>query len=273
MGWPRADDGRARRAEPDRDVLRGVIGGVNAGNIITHPSQPRNRALAALFAALRIAEREGIGVDRMVRDMIAIGYRPPSIEEIPGPHVRTALFGESLDEAWIRFVGRIEPDEARGSLTVLLLLREVVASSWFDVATAAPLLQLNAAETAEAIHVFAQLTVDGAPLVAPVTGVPAAQEPAWHLALTAASALTSDDATVGRPRPRPDRATVALSWATARGRVSSTELASILGVSQPATNRLLQSLRDDGLLVPSRAAQTGRGFFYRPVGDRTASGR
>ena len=251
----------------------GFIGGVNTANIITHPSQPRNRALAALFAALRIAEREGIGVDRMVRDMIAVGYRPPSIEEIPGPHVRTALFGESMDEAWIRFVGRIEPDEARGSLTVLLLLRQVVASSWFDVTTAAPLLQLNAAETAEAIHVFAQLTVDGAPLVEPVAGVPAAQAPAWRLARKAASALASDDATVGRPRARPDRAAVALSWATARGRVSSTELASILGVSPPATNRLLQGLRDDGLLVPGRAAQTGRGFFYRPAGGGPVEGQ
>ena len=51
----------------------GFVGGVTATNIITHPSQPRNRALAALFADLRIAEREGIGVDRMVREMIATG--------------------------------------------------------------------------------------------------------------------------------------------------------------------------------------------------------
>lgn len=252
----------------------GFIGGVNATNIITHPSQPRNRALAALFAALRIAEREGVGVDRMVRDMIAIGYRPPSIEEIPGPHVRTALLGESLDEAWIRFVGRVEPEDARGSLTVLLLLREAVSSSWFDVTTAAPLLQLNTAETAEAIHVFAQLTVDGAPLVEPVLGVPATQAPAWRFAPGAASLLASEGATVGGARPRPDRASVAMSWATARGRVSSTELASVLGVSHQATNRLLQDLRDDGLLIPSRAAQTGRGFFYRPAGaDEPAVGR
>lgn len=37
------------------------------------PSQPRNRELAALLAALRIAEREGVGMDPMGRDMIAIG--------------------------------------------------------------------------------------------------------------------------------------------------------------------------------------------------------
>lgn len=243
----------------------GFIGGVSPANIITHPSQPRNRALAELFAALRIAEREGVGVDRMVRDMIAIGYRPPSIEEIPGPHVRTALLGESLDEAWIRFVGRLQPDDARGSLTVLLLLREVVSSSWFDVTTVAPLLQLNAAETAEAVHAFTQITVDSATLVEPVAGVPQSHAPAWHLTSTAAAALASEDAAVGRPRALPDRASVAMSWARRRGRVSSTEVASILGVSPPALNRLLQGLRDDGLLEPSRASGTGRGFFYRPV--------
>ncbi|MEJ5914504.1 ATP-binding protein [Pseudokineococcus sp. 1T1Z-3] len=243
----------------------GFIGGVSPANIITHPSQPRNRALAELFAALRIAEREGVGVDRMVRDMIAIGYRPPSIEELPGPHVRTALLGDSLDEAWIRFVSRLQPDEMRGSLTVLLLLREVLSSSWFDVTTAAPVLQLNAAETAETIHAFARVTVDGAPLVEPVAGVPQAQAPAWTLTSTALAALHSEDSAVGRPRPAVDRTAVASTWARRRGRISSTELASILGVSPPAMNRLLQGLRDDRLLEPSRSSGTGRGFFYRPT--------
>lgn len=243
----------------------GFIGGVNPDNIITHPSQPRNRALAELFAALRIAEREGVGVDRMVRDMIAVGYPPPAISETEGPYVRAALLGDSLDEAWIRFLTRLEPDEARESLTVLLLLRHLVAHLWIDGRTAAPILQLNAAETAEALHSFAQLTVDGSSIVEPVAGVPDGQPPAWHISGAALGALGDEDAEVGKSRRQADRASVALDWARTRGRVSTTELGSVFGIKPQATNRLLQSLRDQDLLRPSRPSGTGRGFYYLPV--------
>src|SRR5690606_20161438 len=79
----------------------GFVGGVTPANIITHPSEPRNRALAELLASIRLSEREGIGVDRMFADMVALGYGPPEITEIPGPYVRVALVGDSLDLAWI----------------------------------------------------------------------------------------------------------------------------------------------------------------------------
>jgi len=243
----------------------GFIGGVSPANIITHPSQPRNRALAELFAALRIAEREGVGVDRMVRDMIAVGYAPPSITETPGPHVRTALLGESLDEAWIRFLGRLEPTELRTSLTVLLLLRELVTRAWFDISTAAPILQLNAAETAEEVRRFLTVRIDGAPVAVAVTGVPESHPEAWHLSSAALRALREEDEATGHQRRWPDRESVALRWARARERISSTELGSILGVKPQAVNRLLTSLRDDGLLQPGRKSSTGRGFFYIPV--------
>ena len=71
----------------------GFIGGVTPENIITHPSAPRHRALAMLLAKLRIAEHEGVGVDRMVRDMLRVGYPRPVIEEIGGPMVRAVLIG------------------------------------------------------------------------------------------------------------------------------------------------------------------------------------
>jgi ATP-dependent DNA helicase RecG len=69
----------------------GFVEGINSGNIITHPSRSRHGALTALLAALRVAEREGIGVDRMVRDMIRVGLAPPLVEKVDGPMVRTAL--------------------------------------------------------------------------------------------------------------------------------------------------------------------------------------
>lgn len=249
----------------------GFIGGVTPENIITHPSQARNRALAELFASLRIAEREGVGVDRMVRDMIAVGYPPPAISEVSGPYVRAALLGDSLDEAWIRFLSRLQPDEARESLTVLLLLRHLVTCGWLDIATVAPVLQLNHAETAEAVHTFCQVRIGDEPLVQRVAGVPEGHAPAWNLTAAALVALAEEDDTIGNRRRHPDRSSVALAWTRARGRVSSTELGSLFHVKPQAMNRLLQSLRDEGYLEPSRASGTGRGFYYRPTagdGDR-----
>lgn len=74
----------------------GFPGGVGPENIITHPSSPRYKSLAEAMASLRLAEREGIGVDRMIRDMVTLGRPEPEISEIAGPAVRVALLGGTL---------------------------------------------------------------------------------------------------------------------------------------------------------------------------------
>ncbi len=243
----------------------GFIGGVTAENIITHPSQARNRALADLFATLRVAERQGVGVDRMVRDMIAVGYPPPAIQETTGPYVRVALVGDSLDEAWIRVLSRLSPDDARNSLTVLILLRRLVDAGWFDVRAAAPLLQLDEDETIATIRAFVGVTIDGAPIAEPVAGIPAQSPPAWTLTARARAALAQEDEAVGWQRPGPVREAVALAWARHRGRVSTTELGSIVDAHPSGVGRVLQRLEDAGDLTPNRATRVGRGFFYRPT--------
>ncbi|TQL02872.1 ATP-binding protein [Cellulomonas sp. SLBN-39] len=240
----------------------GFVGGVTPENIITHPSQQRNRALAQLFADLHLAEREGIGVDRMVRDMIAVGYPPPSISEIPGPFVRAALVGDPLDEAWIGLLTRLMPSEARNELNVLLLLRRLVDTWWIDVAAASPILQMSDVETEAALHRLRGVTVDGRPVIEPVNGTPPGAPEAWRLAAPTWAVLQEEADAIGAPRRAPERAEVAMAWARHRGRVSTTELGSIVGTNATNVNRLLQSLEEDGLLAPGRSARTGRGFFY-----------
>jgi predicted HTH transcriptional regulator len=53
----------------------------------------RHPALADVFRALGLVEKQGLGVDRMYREMVALGHRPPVIVEDPGPRVRTRLVG------------------------------------------------------------------------------------------------------------------------------------------------------------------------------------
>ena len=243
----------------------GFVGGVTPQNIITHPSQPRNRALAEIFAKLRLAEREGIGVDRMYREMISVGYPEPSITQTEGPYVRTALVGERLDEGWIRFLSRLTPAAARSDLTMLMLLRKLVHDLWVDAASTVTYLQLDETETRAALSTLATLTAGDAPIAVEVAGIPADAAPAWTLSAAARTLLASDDEAAGTARRAPDRAATALAWARARGRVSTTELASIVGAHPTNVSPVLRGLEDKDLLAPSRPTRSGRGFYYFPV--------
>lgn len=241
----------------------GFIGGVNERNILTHPSKSRNRSLTELLAALRIAEREGQGVDRMMREMIAVGHEPPDIREIAGPYVRAALVGDNVDIAWMAWLAEILPEDWRSDLQCLLILRRMVTVGWADVSTVAPLIQLTVEEARGAIKVVAGIAHQGAPVIEPVKGVPAGAEDAWRLSPSARSALEQLDESQGLRRPWPERSALAATYAAARGRISSTELASLADAHASNVGAVLKSLEDEGLLVASRENRRGKGFFYR----------
>ncbi len=250
----------------------GFFGGVNESNIITHPSQSRNRALTQLLADLKVAEREGIGVDRMVREMVRVGHRPPDIREITGPMVRTSLVGESLDEAWIRWLAAIQPREETQDVNSLLVIRRLVDRGWVDEATAAPLIQLTIDEARGALAKLTRATLfNGAPVLSPVAGVPEGTPTAWSLSSEARKYLTSTDQELGHVRASPGRTEIATSYAAARGRMSTTELGSLVDASPTNVGGTLKALEQDGLLAPSSAARRGRGFYYRWIGGLTPS--
>lgn len=240
----------------------GFIGGVTPANIITHPSQPRNRALAELLSRLKIAEREGIGVDRMVRDMLRIGGDPPEIVEVDGPHVRAAIVGGRVDEDWVRFLSKLDPASSGSDLDCLLLLHHLMIRGWVDVPRAAPVLQRTDTESLAAIQKLTAVAFDGAPVLVPVAGTPLIEEPAWRLSNEARDRLR--DRTTGLTGPA-GRAGVAMDWAHARGRVSSTELGDIADVAVNHAGATLKSLVGEGALGPGRGTRTGRGFFYVPT--------
>ena len=245
----------------------GFIGGVNSTNIITHPSAPRNRALAELFARLRVAEREGIGVDRMVKEMLRLGRPAPTIEEMPGPSVKAVLAGGLIDYAWVEFLELLTPGYTGNDLYALVLLTELSKNRWFDIATATELLQLNETEARSAVESLMAVRFQEEPVIALVDGIPPDSASAWCFTRTAGSGLAQAIARNGGNRDRAvNRDAVALHWARARGRVSSTELGSILGVAPSNLNSLLRSLENQGLLLPSRENRRGPGFFYLPEG-------
>lgn len=243
----------------------GFFGGVTAANIITHPSQSRNRALAELLAALRVAEREGVGVDRMVKEMVRLGHRAPAIEQIDGPYVRVSLVGDAADEAWMGWLADVVPVELVEDLNVLLVLRQLVDQGWVDVASSAPILQLNRAETSGALNRAAAASMGSKSVLVPVTGVPDGDAPAWALSSPARSALQHRDRRSGVARNWPTREAIARSYALSRGRISSTELGALVGASPSNVGSVLKRLEDECFLRPSRENRRGAGFFYRPA--------
>lgn len=250
----------------------GFFGGVTEHNIITHPSQSRNRALTELLRALRVAEREGIGVDRMVGDMVRFGHAQPSIREITGPFVRASLVADVRDEAWEVWLSELSPPGVANDLNVLLLLRHVVDERWFDASRARPLLQLDDLETRGAITRARAVTLGGHPVIAAVEGTPDGTDQPYRLGADADARLNDLARRIGQTRPTVSRRATAVSYARARGRISSTELASLAHTQRPNVTNVLKDLEEEGLLTSAFPSGRGRGFHYLWAGDLVFDG-
>ena len=249
----------------------GFVGGVTPDNIITHVAVPRYKSLAQAMARLGLAEREGVGVDRMVGDMLRTGRPAPIFSEVDGPFVRVALLGGPPDQAVVDLVADLTPPQA-GTVEVLLLIDHLSRHGWIDPQTAAPVLQRTPEEAEQAIAQLAdttlaardsdQATSELPSVIVEVGGVPSAQSAAHRLSDAARQRLAHRVEHLTTPE---GRIRLILSWSRGRGRVSSTEAANLTGLSRTSTAKLLTSLTEEGQLTPGRTNRTGRGFFYTPA--------
>ncbi|MGH3278328.1 MAG: ATP-binding protein [Trebonia sp.] len=240
----------------------GFVGGITPDNIITHPAVPRYRSLAEAMAALRLGEREGIGIDRVVRDMLAIGRPEPEISEVPGPYVRVSLVGGDPDPEVIEFLASLEPPTTASDVDALLLIDHLTKTGWVDTATAAPVLQRPEGEARAAIARLASAKAGRDAVLVPVKGTPVDQADAYRLSDSARRRLGRRTKHLTTPEGRKAQL---VSWATGRRRISSTEVADLTGLSIPYAGTMLTSLADEGILKPGRERKTGRGFYYVPA--------
>ena len=241
----------------------GFIGDVSADNIITHPSQPRYRAIMNAVRQLGLVEQEGVGVDRMVADLIRVGSDPPLIELTERPSVRVVLSGRPVDPARYRLLAGLRlpptheelPAEHAGDDVdaALVAWRALHPETPFVTAmSCAPLLQRSPADSGQALgRVAGYRTADGPPLLSSIP-VPPNTPPAWCLSSAVRRALRVPDA----------RHDAAIAWVRERRRISAAEYEAIALVSQPTANAHLRSVADSEGLVPSRPSGRGPGFHY-----------
>src|SRR5690625_3091845 len=162
--------------------------------------------------------------------MLALGHSLPDIAEIPGPQVRVALVGGVPDKLWMEFLRALAPDTVAKELDLLLLLNLLVQRGWFDVRSAAPVLQKSELETKAAIHRLELARIAEQPVVTLVDRVPDSEPPAWRFANVARRQLGSKLEHLLNSQNRQPFIT---GWAAHRQRVSSTEVQSAGLVSQP----------------------------------------
>lgn len=142
----------------------GFSGGVTAGNVLTQ-RYARSPALSDLFRALRLVDRQGVGVDRMYREMIVLGHRPPQITEQPGPRVRTVLEGGPPVVPVITLVEAIRPEVRQRDVRIAVLIYELLHRPFLTLAQAVAVLQGDEQDAVSALEAAEQSTVDGEPLI------------------------------------------------------------------------------------------------------------
>lgn len=242
----------------------GFAGGVTPSTALTRRFA-RSPALADAVRALGLVDRQGIGVDRMFREMVVLGHRPPLMLEEPGPCVRVRLRGGPPVVPVVRLVDEIEPRARRSDVQVALVVDRLLHEPLIDDSRAAETLQRSVAEGREALEVVSSCRVRGQPVIEPYRD-------AWVLSTTCRDLVLSaaDDLAALKRRgvmaylaPGPDEVPrIVGAWLEAHDRITSGDYARLTGFTQAGAKRVLERLVSQGLLV--RGVAAGRYAHFLP---------
>jgi ATP-dependent DNA helicase RecG len=243
----------------------GFVGGVTPDNVLTQRFS-RSPALADAARALGLVDKQGIGVDRMYREMVTLGHRPPLLTEEPGPRVRVRLVGGKPVIPVMRLTSRIQPTARQRDVQVALGVYTLLHNSFTTPDQIARVLQRTPGEAAEALEMAARCVIEEQPLITPY-------KDAWLLSATARRVVLSnaaDRSALRRQRvlwyvgpDSTDNAAVVNGWLAAHDRITSGDYAALTGLTTAGARRTLDRLVEDDLLVRGEAA--GRNAHYLPT--------
>jgi ATP-dependent DNA helicase RecG len=247
----------------------GFTGGVTAENLLTQ-RHARHPALADLFRALRLVDKQGVGVDRMYREMIVLGHRPPQITEQPGPRVRAVLAGGAPVVPVVTLIQAIRPEVRQRDVRIAILLYELLHRPFLTLGQTATALQTDEIDARSALEAAEQTTVEGLPLVEPYKDV-------WLLGYRALDRVERAAGSRHALRQRGilrylragagEAAPVVSNWLDTHDRITSGDYARITRIAQPNATRVLGTLVG-GLLERSAEARGRNAHFVlrRPAG-------
>ena len=265
------------QADATLDVVSpgGFAGGVTSRSVLSS-RYSRNPALADLARALGLVERQGVGVDRMYREMVVLGHRPPSIQEISGPSIRTRLAGGDPLTAVIAVVTAIEPAVRQRDVRVALVVHALLRDGFATAQSVGELLQIPADEAEEALEAVTRCTIGDGSVIRP-----AAASGTWLPGIGVAQRATADAKaleiaqlrgllTWWRPNAEAAKRLVE-KWLRTNGRISSGDFADITGFTSQGALQVLNRLVSEGLLRRGDASRGRRAHFVAGDGGRGGS--
>ncbi|WP_460682650.1 DUF5635 domain-containing protein [Nesterenkonia populi] len=240
----------------------GFVGGITSANVLTQRFS-RSPALADAVRALGLVDKQGVGVDRMYREMVTIGHRPPLLKEEPGPRVRVRLVGGRPVVPIMRLTSMIQPVARQRDVQLALIVHTLLRNPFTTVQRMAGVLQRTEDEAAEALEIAHRCVVDGNPLITPLKS-------AWTLSKEARRMVggqKSDREVLQRQRvlwfvtPGADEALeVVNQWFAVQDRITSGDYAALTGLTTTGARGALDRLVQEGRLV--RGEASGRNAHY-----------
>jgi len=234
-----------------------LVPGVTVENILTHPSKPRNRVLAAALRTLELAEEVGRGVDRMYREMVRSGRPTPNIEGT-FDQVRVSLVGGAPDVNIARYVAQLDP-VTRDDTDAMIILLNLCGRRTVTAESLAPLLQKG---TEEAEASLRHLASEHVAMVEPTRQTARLAHPTYRLREDVVKQLGSAVPYVRHTSDDIDRRVIA--HVREYDRITNSTVQNLFTVGMPRARQILASLVERQILIKTSQAQRGPSVEYGP---------
>ncbi|MEO7846162.1 MAG: ATP-binding protein [Nocardioides sp.] len=232
-----------------------LVAGVRLDNILTHPSKPRNRALADATAILELAEEIGRGVDRMYREMVRAGRPTPNISE-GFDHVRVALVGGAPDLNIARYVAQL-PQAVRDDTDAMLVILRLCSVKTVTAEQIAPLLQRGIDESEASLR---HLASDQVGMLEATRQTARRSRPNYRFREDALKQLGT--AVPYTRHKADDIERRVIQHVREYGRITNQTVQNLFNVKSDRANQILTDLRRRELLVKTSDAQRGPSVEY-----------
>jgi ATP-dependent DNA helicase RecG len=136
----------------------GFVEGVTLENLLVVEPRPRNPLLADVFKRLGLVERTGRGIDRIFREVLGLGRRPPDYSGSTEDMVKVVLPGGKADLNFVRLILEVEERHRRTlGWPHLLVLRQAADEGELSVPEVARLIQQGEARARSLVEELVEM--------------------------------------------------------------------------------------------------------------------
>ncbi len=238
----------------------GFTGGISTENLLS-ARHSRYPALADLFRALKLVDKQGVGIDRMYTSMITLGHRPPYIIEDRGPAVICTLAGGAPVAPVVELVAAIQPAPRRSDVRIAVVLHELLYKPFVTLNDVQRILQADETSARTALRAATASTVGQKPLVKTHKDVWVLGDTAFNYAIAARRVTHEPDFLSYASTDRRMARGVVDQWLETHDDITTGDLKEMTAMSRPTAQQILQEL--EGSLL--RAAGAGRTARFEKI--------